>query len=443
MNAEGATGQLWYAATTVDVTPRLPVALGGYLAREGRPATGTHDPLTASLLLLSDESGRQAVCWVSIDALSLDTDTSARIRHGVAAGAGIDADAVLVCCTHTHSSAAPWSLLPFLNGQQDAANPALERLVKDIGRAATRLPKTRCPVRAGWAVVADGGIGANRYDPTGPHDRSTGVLTIRDETQTIVAILFDYACHPTVLGHANLAYSADFPAATRTVAAAALLEAEGVETPPVLAFLQGAAGDVSTRFTRRGQDFAEMVRQGGILAGAVLRGALEADQARPGTALPTVRRSVATVPTRRMPTKQQATEALRVAEEAWLAERAAGDGTPRERIARTRYEGAAWQAERVDTEVPATVDLPISVVVLGDLAWVHLPVEPFSCYATAIRAASPFAQTRVIGYTDGYFGYLADTTAHEAGVYEASSSLFDPEGAAVLVNQVHALLRAA
>ncbi|HEX3783059.1 MAG TPA: hypothetical protein VHX38_25615 [Pseudonocardiaceae bacterium] len=442
MTAEGATGQLWYAATTVDVTPRTPVALGGYLARAGRPATGTHDPLTASLLLLSDESGQHAVCWVSIDALSLDADTSARIRAGVAAGAGIDPDAVLVCCSHTHSSAAPWSLLPFLHGQQDAGGPALERLVKDLGRAATRLPKTRYPVQAGWSVVADGGVGTNRYDPKGPHDRSTGVLTIRDETASIVAVLFDYACHPTVLGHANLEYSADFLAATRTIAAAALLEAQGVETPPVLAFLQGAAGDVSTRFTRRGQDFGETVRQGGILAGAVLRGALEADPAPLSDTLPRVRRSVVTVPTRRLPSRQQAAEAVRSAEAAWLAERDLGEDTPSARIARTRYEGAVWQAERVETEVPAEVALPISVVALGDLAWVHLPVEPFSCYATAIRAASPFAQTRVIGYTDGYFGYLADPAAHDAGVYEASSSLFDPDGAAVLVNEVHALLRA-
>src|SRR5437879_1481504 len=242
MTAEGATGQLWYAATTVDVTPRVPVALGGYLARGDHPATGTHDRLTASLLLLSDEPGQRAVCWVSVDALSLDDDTCAWIRAEVADGAGIAPDAVLVCCSHTHSAAAPWSKLTFLPARGTEDDTQIDRLVKDISKAATRLPKTRNPVTAGWASVADGGIGANRYDPKGPHDRSAGVLTLRQADDTIVAILFDYACHPTVLGHANLEYSADFPAATRSVAAAALLAAQGVETPPVLAFLQGAAG---------------------------------------------------------------------------------------------------------------------------------------------------------------------------------------------------------
>jgi hypothetical protein len=304
------------------------------------------------------------------------------------------------------------------------------------------LPKTRHPVTAGWASVADGGIGANRYDPKGPHDRSAGVLTLRQADGTIVAILFDYACHPTVLGHANLEYSADFPAATRSVAAAALLAAQGVETPPVLAFLQGAAGDVSTRFTRRGQDFAEMRRQGGILAGAVLRGALESDPI--SAAVPAVHRTPVTVPTRPLPSAADAATALAAAEEAWHAERdRGGPHTPRARIARTRYEGAVMQAEQVASGLPTHLDLPVSVVALGDLAWVHLPVEPFTCYASAIRGGSPFAQTRIIGYTDGYFGYLADAAAHDEHVYEASFSPFDPRGASVLIDAVCELLHKA
>lgn len=442
MTAEGATGRLWYAATTVDVTPRVPVALGGYLERGDQPATGTHDRLTASLLLLSDESGQRAVCWVSVDALSLDDETCARIRDEVAEGAEISPDAVLVCCTHTHSAAAPWSRLSFWPDQV-SDDTQLDRLVKDISKAALRLPKTRSVVSAGWASVADGGIGTNRYDPLGPHDRSTGVLTLRQGDGTIVAILFDYACHPTVLGHANYEYSADFPAATRSVAAAALLAAQGVETPPVLAFLQGAAGDVSTRFTRRAQDFAEMQRQGGILAGAVLRGALEAEPASLSDAIPAVYRVTVPVPTRALPGKAEAAQALTAARAAWEAERDRGADTPRGRIARTRYEGTMVQSEQVAAGLPDHFDLPISVVALGDVAWVHLPVEPFTCYASSIRDASPFTQTRIVGYTDGYFGYLADAAAHDEAVYEAISSPFDPNGAAVLVDAAAKLLRRA
>ena len=270
--------QLRYAATTVDVTPPTKVPLAGYAAREPLPATGTHDRLTASLLWLSgmtDDSS--SVCWIAVDALGLDTDATSRIRSAVARRIGIDADAVLVCSSHTHSGPTTWFHRPLTAASVDTA--AIDRLVKDISRGAARLPAIRTTVTAGWHTVPNAGVGSNRYDPIGPHDTSIGVLTLRDAAAAVVAVLFDYACHPTVLGHRNLQYSADYPAATRRVVRAALQETEGVETPPVVMFLQGAAGDASTRFTRREATFAEADRQGAMLAGALLHGVLAAEPA--------------------------------------------------------------------------------------------------------------------------------------------------------------------
>ena len=432
---------LRYAATTVDVTPPTKVPLGGYAARGPEPALGTHDRLTASLLWLSGE--RDSVCWVAVDALSLDSDTAARIRTVVADHIGLDRDAVLVCSSHTHSGPATW-LRP-LAGQRSAGDDeAIDRLIKDISRGARRLPAIRTTVTTGWHTVRNVGVGANRHDPAGPHDTSAGVLTLRDAENAVVAVLFDYACHPTVLGHANLHYSADYPAATRRVLRAALQETEGVETPPVVAFLQGAAGDASTRFTRRGSTFAEADRQGAMLAGAVLRGVLNAEAVPLNDADPTVLRSTCTVPTRPLPTAAAVRKTLAAAEKAWAA-LDPGDGpeTPEIRLARTRREGALALSELRDAAPPAELVLPISVVALGDVAWAHLPVEPFTCFGDQIRAASPFPHTRTVGYTDGYFGYLADDRAHREGQYEALSSVFGPEAGALVVSEVVALLHKA
>ncbi|HEX4702541.1 MAG TPA: hypothetical protein VH352_10475, partial [Pseudonocardiaceae bacterium] len=438
---------LRYAATTVDVTPPTMVPLAGYAARAPQPATGTHDPLTASLLWLSgdgDSSG--GVCWVAVDALGLDVQTSARIRAVVAAGTGIDPDHVLICSSHTHSGPATWwrpaSPTPWHTVLADDA--AIDRLVKDISRGANRLPAIRHSVTAGWATVADVGVGGNRYDPAGPHDTSTGVLTLRDPDDAVVAVLFDYACHPTVLGHSNLAYSADYPAATRRVIRAALQETEGVETPPVVAFLQGAAGDASTRFTRRGSTFAEADRQGAMLAGALLRGVLAAEPV--AGADPLVLRGTCTVPTRSLPTAAMVRTTLAAAQEAW-AKVDPGDGpgpeTPEIRIARTRCEGALALAAMREADLPAELELPISVVAVGDVAWAHLPVEPFACFGKQIRAGSPFPCTRTVGYTDGYFGYLADEPAHRDGRYEALSSVFGPSAGELVVRETVALLHKA
>jgi hypothetical protein len=408
-----------YAATAVDVTPALgPMA--GYLARGAARATGVHDRLTASLLWLRE--GPASVCWVALDALCVEEPVATRIRDGVGAALGTTADAVLVCCSHTHSGPAAW--------QDDDA------LVAGIMRGAARLPATASPVTAGWAAVPQVGVGTNRYDPAGPHDASAGVLSLRDADGAVVAVLADYACHPTVLSHANLEYSADYPAATRQVLGATLV-AIGAEAPPVILFLQGAAGDVSTRFTRRASTFAEAERQGGMLAGALLRGVLAGDPIE--AAVPVVVRGSCEMPTRTLPDAATAASTLAAARAGWTGD----DESPAGRIARTRYEGALALAAMVEQGLPARLTLPVTVVALGDVAWVHLPVEPFTSVGERIRAASPFPVTRVVGYADGYFGYLADEDAHRDGHYEALSGRFDPPAVDILVDRALAVLRAA
>ena len=89
-------------------------------------------------------------------------------------------------------------------------------------------------------------------------------------------------------------------------------------------------------------------------------------------------------------------------------------------------------ASLADAGIPSSLDLPIAVVAVGDAAWVHLPVELFASFGLAIRERSPFPWTRVIGYTNGYYGYVADEAAHRDGVYEASASRFDAAGGQIL-----------
>lgn len=65
---------------------------------------------------------------------------------------------------------------------------------------------------------------------------------------------------------------------------------------------------------------------------------------------------------------------------------------------------------------------------LGDLALVAVPGELFVSLGRHIAAASPAeAETLVLGYANGYAGYLADGPAHEAETYEALASPFAPE----------------
>ena len=87
-----------------------------------------------------------------------------------------------------------------------------------------------------------------------------------------------------------------------------------------------------------------------------------------------------------------------------------------------------------------SVELPIAAVAIGEAAWIHLPLELFASYGLAIRERSPFGWTRIIGYTGGYFGYVADEAAHGNGVYEASASRFDARGGQMIADAAIDLL---
>ncbi|WP_419993172.1 hypothetical protein [Streptomyces boninensis] len=209
--------------------------------------------------------------------------------------------------------------------------------------------------------------------------------------------------------------------------------------PPVIGFLQGPAGDASPRLLRRGRDFAEVARFGAVLAGPVLRALHDEARPLPPDAVARVLRDTVELPVRPRPTRDDAARDLAAAEAAWRPH-ADAPQTPEARIAATRLDGARRQVRLVEAELPESLALPISVVTFAGLAWVHLPVELTGGLAERILAAGPADATRVVGYSDGYFGYLPDAAAHRHGTYEALSSLFTPDSGERLVAAASALL---
>jgi hypothetical protein len=136
---------------------------------------------------------------------------------------------------------------------------------------------------------------------------------------------------------------------------------------------------------------------------------------------PTIRRTTVSLKVRDLPTPTDLEAVVATAE----ADVRTGLDDPTQRIAQTRLDGARGQSLMAAANLPPTLDLPISVVMLGDVAWVHLPVELFASHGCHLQAASPHPITRVIGYTDGYFGYVVDPDAAHQGTYEALITYFD------------------
>ncbi|UOX85938.1 hypothetical protein MUY14_29710 [Amycolatopsis sp. FBCC-B4732] len=428
------TAALLLAAQDVRITPGPGHPLGGYLARHG-VATGTHDELEASLIWLSTEDD-PGVVWVTLDALAVDAGLTRTLADAVGAAVGIAPERVLVCASHTHSGPEGWTgpLHPGLPGERDPG--LVGRMAEKVTGAALRLHACRSRVRARWHDGATEAVGGNRYRPDGPHDTSFGVLELSRDDGTPAALLFDYASHPTVLGPDNLAWSADWPGATRRELAALIGR-------PVAAFLQGAAGDASSRFVRRGRDHAEVRTLGGHLATSIAR-TLAAASAIGASGPVRLTRSSLHLPYRDVPSIEDSVELRESAEAEWQRELAHhGEDHPAVRIAQTRYEGCAMLAAMAASDRPTgCAEVPVSVVSLGDIAWLHTPFELFASLGLRIRRGSPFRHTRVIGYTDGYLGYLPDAEGHRNGIYESYVTLFGPDAADVLVEHCLKVLRA-
>jgi len=413
---------LLLAAASLDVTPPPGHRLDGYAARTG-PAIGTADPLRATLIWLStvDSPG---VLWLSLDAVAVGTELAAELSSAAASAAGIPSSCVVVCASHTHSGPSGWT------GEIHPVIPAAREpeLYKPLIAAVEAASLPRSPVRAYWRSTEVVGVGTNRHRRDGPHDNTAGVLTLHSLDGSLAAVLLDFACHPTTYGPDNLLWSADWPGAARTALAGS--------GDVVVGYLQGAAGDVSPRFTRQGRGAAEVERLGGLLA-AQVGDAL----AKPGLELPTeapaIRRTTARLKVRDLPSPAEAAEIVASAE----AGLQGGLDDPAVRIAQTRLDGARGQALMAAAALPSELELPLSVITLGDVAWVNLPVELFALHGRRLQAVSSYPVTRVIGYTDGYFGYVVDPAAVQAGTYEALITYFDQSTTDELLTAASSLLR--
>jgi hypothetical protein len=394
--------ELLLAATSLDVTPPPGHRLDGYAARAG-VATGAADPLRATLIWLSsvDDPG---VLWLTLDAIAAGSPLCHELAAAAGAAAGIPPSHVVVSASHTHSGPAGWS------GEIHPVIPASQErdLVDSLVGAVRGARLDRQPVTASWRSIEVTGVGTNRHRRNGPHDNTAGILALHSLSGSLEAVLFDFACHPTTHGPENLQYSADWPGAARAALA-----------PAVVGFLQGAAGDVSPRFTRRGRGAGEVTRLGCLLAGRV-REAL----AGPGLELPQsppkIRRTTLSLPVRNIPPAEDSERLVTAAES-----RTTGTDDPSGRISQTRLDGARGQALMASAVLPRSLDLRISAITMGDVCWINLPVELFAVHGACLQADSTHPITRVVGYTDGYYGYVVDPSAAEAGTYEALITFFD------------------
>jgi hypothetical protein len=227
----------------------------GYALRT-EPARGRRDPLAArALYLRSGPGGDPGLLLVVLDVCLIAVSQAAEVRARIAAQTALPVERILVCCTHTH--AGPETGLAAAHEKREAP-PQAEALLAAAAQAGVEAVAAAAPARLGVGCGA-ARIGRNRACADGPVDAQALVVRVDREVggdATPLAVVFVHGCHPTVLGHEHLEYSADWPgAAARTIEASL----RGVTA----IYACGAHGDVDPR-TRGLQDVAREGRSLGV-----------------------------------------------------------------------------------------------------------------------------------------------------------------------------------
>jgi len=260
----------------VEITPSTNMEMYGYSNRKCGPATGTHDPLFAKVLMLESGDARMAI--VTLDLGSMVSDN---LRREVASKLNIPL--VLLSASHTHS--AP-SFLPFGSNPStgEAANAYLAEIDRKIFNAIQEASKSMFPAKLGIArgsmqlgynrlLLREDGRSRALFDnleriPYGPIDPEFILLRVDDSQGNAKALLIHYATHAVVLGPTNCKYSADYPGVLQAKVEQAMPGTQAM-------FVQGGAGDINPLFMARSgkeeDDFRVVQKMGELLAAEVIR----------------------------------------------------------------------------------------------------------------------------------------------------------------------------
>jgi hypothetical protein len=292
-------------------------------------------------------------------------------------------------------------------------------------------------------------ISENRRGAAGPIDPEVGVLTlharsvspddwnVREETPAetpvgpLLAVLFNFACHPVSLHSYRNVLSPDYPGYARA-ALQALLGQDAVTL-----FTLGTAGDINpARFYFRRTTPRQARRIGAILGCEAAKVALD-----PAFVLePTLRLRTEVVDLPLAPLPAAAELERHHREYARQADEAKQSGKPLAETTVLEIE-RDWAAEALRSRVSGvarpTAPCEMTAVRIGPAALLFAPLEVFAATGLAIKATSPATVTLLCTNANGELGYLPTLDAYAGDDYT------NPRGLAPKVYGVQALAEGA
>ena len=230
-----------FAAIKVIINPIIPVRQCGFITQT-QEILNVHDDLYLRLALVKRKEN--ILIYVSLDNIGISEAQFALFKEIAQTKYGLAAT-LLFSCTHTHFGADPKDLV-YGTQLTEAFKLALE----------TARPKEVGDIRFAYRW--------RDFDEVGKSRISGHPANVRLETFSLyaqnhrIATFIIHNVHPTIMHASTPYFSAEYPGA--------LLKMCSISCPgEFFSFMQGADGDISTRFTRHEQTYDEVRRLATIL----------------------------------------------------------------------------------------------------------------------------------------------------------------------------------
>jgi hypothetical protein len=433
-----------------DITPPVGIYHRMWGAASHDRATGIHRPLTATLLWLAPESGdeSQALVIASLDHCLLDNEDIERMQRSIAVATGLRPEQAVIAVTHTHAAGLMSRSRSQLPGGE-LIGPYLDSLAEQLVQLAA---ETQRSARPATIVYGTGRctLAQHRdffddqrqqfvcgFNPAGIADDTLLAAKIVEEGGQRLAVVVNYACHPTTLAWQNTLISPDYVGALRAVAEQRMLA-------PCL-FLQGASADLGPRegfvgdtaiADRNGRQlgFAALSvleslpppRTRYVYSGPVVSGATIGTwrhEPQPESASQSAWKAIRfEIPLRyrpELPTLADTQAELARWQTAEAAARATGDEL-KAHDCRARAEQMTRQLWKLQA-LPAGDVFPLNVTLarLGEAVWLFVPGEHYQALQTSLRKELPGIPLVVSTITGGWQpGYIPPQEAYGRGIYQ-------------------------
>lgn len=229
-----------YSTTTISINPPFKIKQSGFLQQTDEILL-VNDDLNARIV--SFEEADLTIYLISCDNLGFPISVQNKIKEKCENILNKKCE-VILACTHTHFAADPENLdyQEFCIDKIADACIQLRYIEGNLGYSYTFEPFDK----VGFSRISN--YSANIM---------LQILSIFDNNKRIINFII-YNCHPTVMNCDTPFFSAEYPGY--------ILEQLSLSNPgEYFTFMQGADGDVSTRFTRQSQNYEGVKHLGDIL----------------------------------------------------------------------------------------------------------------------------------------------------------------------------------